>query len=470
MKKEAKKYELVKVAGIMVLLSALLTWVIPQGVFQSGTLSVGDISRIGIFDFFTYGLLGMYYFTVLVTFIFVLGGFYQVLSKTGGYQKLTDNIANMAKDKQWKTITFVLVTSLLIAALSAVTNEYILLIALAPFFITVARKMGLDKLTAFNITFGSILIGVIGSVYSSKVVGMNVNYLALEYNSLLWARLVLFGITYLVYNSFTIIHLFANSKKKAKDEEIKEYFVSEKTTEKTKVWPLVIVLSILVIVSILAYLPWDKAWNVDWFTTATDSVLKCKVLGEPIFKYILGTISAFGQWDIFGIQVLMLIASLIIKWIYHIKLDDFFEAYGEGFKKTGKLVVLLLLCYLVLEFSVIFAVLPTVVDWICGLSSKFNILLSTISGLVTSLFTVEYQYTVNLIGSYLITTFADYKEQIALMLQSTFGLASMFTPSSAILLIGLGYLGISYKEWMKYIWKFLLVIFAAIIVLMLILC
>ena len=56
------------------------------------------------------------------------------------------------------------------------------------------------------------------------------------------------------------------------------------------------------------------------------------------------------------------------------------------------------------------------------------------------------------------------------MLQSTYGLASMFSPASAILLIGLSYLGITYKEWMKYIWKFLVIMFVVIIIMMIIIC
>ena len=136
MKKFAEKHDLVKIAGIMVLISVLLTWVIPQGYFSGAELTSNDITRVGIFDFFTYGLLGMYYFTVLVTFLFVLGGFYQVLSKTAGYQKLT---AKMAETFKGKEILFTLVVSFIIAAISAVTNEYILLIVVVPFFITIMR-------------------------------------------------------------------------------------------------------------------------------------------------------------------------------------------------------------------------------------------------------------------------------------------------------------------------------------------
>ena len=75
MEKNEKKHSLVKAAGIMVLISVLLTWIIPQGVFQGSGISVSEITRVGIFDFFTYGLFGLYYFTVLVTFLFVLFAF-----------------------------------------------------------------------------------------------------------------------------------------------------------------------------------------------------------------------------------------------------------------------------------------------------------------------------------------------------------------------------------------------------------
>lgn len=465
MKKFAEKHDLVKIAGIMVLITVLLTWVIPQGYFSGSELISNDITRIGIFDFFTYGLLGMYYFTVLVTFLFVLGGFYQVLSKTGGYQKLT---ANMAKTFKGKEILFTLVVSFIIAAISAVTNEYILLIAAAPFFITIMKKMGLDKITAFVTTFGSILVGALGTVYSTKIVGASVQYLSVEYSTLLWAKLLVFGLTYVIFNVFTVLHIVKH--KPTKDEEIVDMFEETDVTKKDKVWPLAIILILAAIVAIMAYLPWEEVFGVTWFKTAKEVILKYEVFDSPIFGYILGNVKEFGAWDIFGIQIIMLIATLLVKWIYKINMNDFLTAFGEGFKKVGKMVILLLLTYLILEFTAMFPVIPTIVDWIISLSSKFNVLLTTVSGLLTSAFTVEYSYTVNLIGTFLITKFADFTDQIALILQLTYGYVGFFIPSSAILLMGLSYLGISYKEWMKYIWKFLLIMLALIIILLVIIC
>lgn len=468
MKKFWEKHDLVKAAGIMVLISVILTWIIPQGYFYGGSIQIGEITRVGIFDFFNYGLLGMYYFTVLVTFLFVLGAFYQVLAKCSGYQKLTDKLAKAFKGKE---ILFVLIVSFLISGLVAVSNEYFVMLSVVPFIITILRKMGLDKLTGFLTTFGAILVGIMGSVYDAKITGTTVSTLNTTYTDFLWVKLVIFGVTFLVFNLFTVLHIIKIKKQKSADiNAIEETYTAEKTTDKKTVWPVAVILSLLAVVGILAYMPWTT-WGVTLFDDVTTKILECKIFDATIFRYILGNVKAFGsEWDIFGMQILMLMATLLIKWIYHISFNDLLDAFGEGFKKSGKLVVILLMTYLVLEFTVMFPVMPTIVDWFMKLSDKFNVFLGTISGLFTSLFSVEYQYTVSLIGNYLTNSYTDFVKQIGVMLQATYGLASMFTPASAILMLGLSYLGITYKEWFKHIWKFILIMLVVIITLMLIIC
>lgn len=471
MKKLGEKYNLVKATGLLVLITVLLTWVIPQGMFQGSAVEVTEITRVGLFDFFTYGLLGLYYFTVLVTFIFVLGAFYQVLSRTKGYQALTNGIAKTFKGKE---ILFVLVVSFLLAAVSAITNEYILVLVVIPFIVTIMSKMKMDKLTTFVTTFGAVLVGSLGSVYSAKTVGMNVRYLGTAYSKLIWPKVILFAIAFIGFSIFTILHIRNSRKNKA--EAVEDLFETTETNDKSrsKAWPIAVVLCLTAVVILLAYLPWSTAWNVSWPTKALEAVTTAEVFGSTIFAFILGKVQAFGSWDIFGAQVVMLVAILIIKWIDKMSIEEVFESFGEGFKKVGKLVVILLLCYLVLEFAVMFPVIPTIVNWFMGLfgkaSEKVIVLLSTIPGVFTSLFTVEYQYTVNLVGEYLVTGHEKLLEPIAWMLTSTYGLASLFSPASAILFIGLSYLGITYKEWMKYIWKYLVLILLVIIIMLLILC
>lgn len=462
MKKFFEKHDLFKVAGIMVLITVIMTWLVKQSHWNGSELVLGEVTRVGLFDFFTYGLLGMFYFTVLVTFVFVLGGFYQVLAKTSGYQNLTNSIAKKFKGKE---ILFVLLVSFIIAALTAVLNDYYVVIAFIPFIISIMAKMKLDKITGFVTTFGSLLIGFIGSIYSTKIAGINNDVFQLVYNDFIWFKLCLFGMSYILFNTFTVLHLKKQLKSK-KVDTIDELFEAETVTKKTKTWPFAVIFGLFILISILAYMPWNEAFHVQFFINITKSIKEFELFGAPIFGYLLGSVEAFGNWDLFGAQVLMLITAFLIKIAYKISYNDFFTAFGEGFIKVGKLVVALLIAFVILEFAVMFPVLPTIIDWIMSLTTKFNVFLGTLSGLVTSIFTTEYQYTANLIGTYLAGTFADVAKQLSILMQSTFGIAALIAPSSAILLVGLSYFGISYKEWFKYIWKFLVAMIAIIIILM----
>lgn len=61
-------------------------------------------------------------------------------------------------------------------------------------------------MTGFITTFGGILVGILGSVYNSKVAGMNVSTLSSSYTDYLWVKLVIYGVSlyYLVYLQFYI--------------------------------------------------------------------------------------------------------------------------------------------------------------------------------------------------------------------------------------------------------------------------
>ena len=538
MKKFFEKHDLVKIAIGMIILSLILTWIIPQGYFNAGELVKNDITRIGTFDLFTYGLLGMYYFTVLITFLFVVGGFYQFLSKLGAYQKLTDSIAKKLKGKE---ILFSLIISFVFAGLASIVNEYFILIAFMPFIVTICSKLKMDKISTFVTTFGSLLVGMLGSTISAKIVGMNVQYLQVKYTDNLLEKILIFAIAYIVYSLFNILNMkrtlndnkekktiigffialvdigllvllatikmvyfyillgvsvlgliayivyvikFAkktnkkDTKKKAdskkKDnkkvvKEAKEVVLSEdlfvndiKGNEKSSIIPLVVVGIIAIIVTILAYLPWTAVFEVDWFTKATEWVKSAQLFGKPIFSYILGTVNEFGSWDIFGVQIVMLLSVLVLQICYKVSINTVIESFAEGFKKISKLVVILLLVYVVLEFAVMYPVLPTILDKILG--AKFNVFTTALSGLVTSLFTCEYQYAINLVYSYFASAYASNLSVVSIILQSMFGLVSFFAPTSAMLFVGLSYMDIPYKDWMKYIWKFIIAMLVVIIV------
>ena len=544
MKKFFEKHDLIKISFIMILITALLSWVVKQGYFNAGELVSNDYTRIGIFDFFTYGLLGMYYFTVLVTFLFVLGGFYQFLSKLGAYQKLTDLVAKKINGKE---ILFSLIISFVFAALASMVNEYIILIAFMPFIITICTKAKMDKISTFVTTFGSLLVGMLGSTISAKIAGMNVQYFGSLFTDNLLEKIILFAVAFIIYSLFNICHMkkvlvdnkekktiigfFAVlvdagllvllatikmvyfyillgvtvlaviayivytimskkapkkekkvkkdtkkkvSKKTSKASKKEEVVVKEvkvesedlfantvKGSEKSSLIPLIVVGVIAILVSILAYIPWVSVFKLDWFTKALEWVKTTQLFGVPIFSYILGNVLEFGSWDIFGVQIVMLLSVIVLAICYKQGLNTIIESFAEGFKKISKVVVILLLVYVILEFAVMYPVIPTIIDKVLG--TKFNVFTTGLAGIITSLFTCEYQYAVNLVYTYFTSVYAGNISVVSFILQSVFGLVAFFGPASAMLFVGLSYMDIKYKDWMKYIWKFLIAMLIVII-------
>ena len=481
MKKFFEKNDLVKITFGMVLLTVLLSWVIKQGYFNAGELTTKEITRVGIFDFATYGLLGISYFYYYVTFLFVLGALYQFLSKLGAYQKLTDKISNRWKGKE---ILFSLIISFIFAGLASITNEYLILVAFMPLVITILSKMKVDKIGSFVATFGAMLVGLLGSTIGTKVAGMNVQFFSLKYTDKLLVRIILCVIAYAIYSVFNVLYLRKSlnvksktKTKKAKEKvakDVKEEVVYEemfaskvKNSDKSNTIPLIIVGILAILTAVLAYIPWNTVFNVNWFSVALEKVNGIKLFGAPIFSYVLGNnVTEFGSWDLFGIQVVMLLTIVVLQICYKVSIDDTIDSFKEGFKKASKLVVILLLAYLILEFAVIFPVIPTIISKILG--SKFNVFTTAIAGIITSLFTSEYQFTANILYTFFTSAYPKDLNTVAFILQSTYGLVSFFAPSSAMLLVGLSYLDIPYKDWMKYIWKFLVAMLIVVIVIALI--
>lgn len=465
MKKANGKYDLIKIIGILVLLTVALTWVVPYGYFQ-GELVTKDITRVGVINFFDFSLRGMLYFGALVMFLFVLGGFYQVLSKMAGYQNLIRGICREFKDHE---VPLVVAISTVLAIFTSVSTEYYAFIVIIPFIITILNRLKVDKISAFSATFGGILAGIIGSTYSTKVSGQFANIFttnaAIPNNSYIWARAIILLIAIVLLNIFTVLRL----KKTQKSKDFQEYdrFEIDSTVsnkDKAPAWPYVTMFILLFVTTVLAYMPWTTMWNIGLFTNITNWVNELKLFGVPIVSYVSGNFVEFGKWNIFTIQFVMIFATMLIHWFGNMSLDDVFESYGEGFKKISYLVVVLLFVYAILEFAVMYPVVPVMVDKIAGLSKNFNIVLSFISGLVAALFSVEPQYMVSLAGTYFAATYSQNLDILIIIFQTAFGLLSFIAPSSAILMLGLAYLEIPYKEWIKHIWKFLLAMFIVVVI------
>lgn len=480
MKKLCEKHSLLVGALITLFIAIILSWIFPEAYYSNGKLglsyaekfalfaSTANDTRVGLFDITTYGQLVIYYFTTIFIFAFVVAGFYKLLGSTAAYQKLTDNIA---KKFEGKEKIFVGIAALIIACISGVSTEQFAIFALIPFVISILSKLKVDKVSGVAATFGAVLVGILGATYSVRINGQLANTstgLGVSYGNELLATIIFFVIAYALLMFFTFVRM--NKVQGTKENALVDPFMGEevKAADKknVKVLPLVICVIILFVSLILAYIGWESAFGVTAFKDALAWIQDAELFNSKIYSHVLGgTLAAFGSWDLFIGGGLILIASMVIKFIYRIPFSKVVEEFVSGFKAIGKPLALLVVVYTVLEISVIYPRVPGLVSLILGMGT--NIATIFISSILTTVFAVDFQYVVSLIAG----AFSGFSNlnAAAFAIQAAYGLVSFIAPTSAILVFGLSMFDISLKEWFKHIWKFLLALLVVIIIILIIL-
>lgn len=466
MKKFFEKHDLVKIILIAIVFTLILTWIIPSGVYQSGSVT-GIIQRTGFADLFLSGMMSVSFFLQQILFILFVGAFYGVLTKMDGYKKLVETLAKKMKGKE---IPFILVISLLIAGFTSITTNTFVVFLFIPFLISVIRKMNLDNLTAYAITFGSMLVGILGATYGTEglisFVGYLQYYTTATIDVEIAVRAGILLLAFVLFNFFNVTHAKTVLTKKENKEEKEDLFAVEAPKQKkVKVWPVATGLVVLLIFVILGFIDWENNFNITIFTEFHTWLIGLEIGEYPVISYILGeNAAALGEWQLYHILVIMGFVIMILAFIYRVKFDDLLEGISEGAKKVLKLATVMTLIYVIFVFMYWSPIVPTIVSWIVGLTDGFNPFLTTISASIASLFHTDFGYTGYALGN-LLATYEGDSFNIAYVIYTTMnGFMSMFAPTSIIAMMGLSYCNIPYKKWFQYIWKFLVGMLVCLII------
>ena len=98
------------------------------------------------------------------------------------------------------------------------------------------------------------------------------------------------------------------------------------------------------------------------------------------------------------------------------------------------------------------------------LSGDYNIFKNVIGTISGTFFYNDYAWLMNSgFGSILLNSDASYFV-ISILSLGIHSLLMLIMPTSILLVAGLKYVDLDYKEWIKYIWKYVLIIFVLIIV------
>ena len=224
-----KKHGLTKILAVILLIVVILSWFVKGRSDAVSQIALGDT----VMNYFQ----SFYYFDVML-FILVVGGFYELLEHTSGYNNLIKNIE--AKTKKKKLIVFII--TIVFALLSSLAGLNIMLLIFIPFAISLVIALGYDKITALLATIGATTIGMIGGIF--KTIRVSSSYYGVSYSTYAelvgldnkWATII--SNIILLVASLIVLIIFMNIRMKntkVEKEEVEEETKNEEVKKEVKV-------------------------------------------------------------------------------------------------------------------------------------------------------------------------------------------------------------------------------------------
>lgn len=458
-----------KVLAIVILVVALLTWFIKSGTWSYDANEAGqkianftaneEPVRTGINELFLAVYYAINYYLIQIVFLGILGIFYGVISKTKGYKVMVKKIASLFKKKD---TLFILLSSLFVALFASFTTQPIVSLIFIPMLYSVAKELKINKVSAMLATYGALAVGLMGVTFGTFGVNYAIQNIGLEVTSGIWYRVAVLVLGYLLLNGFIV---FFNKKAK-KAELVEDNFELVEDESKGKAWPYFLIFGLLLVFAVLGYVAWEGSFNITVFNDFHEWLTTKLVVGDketPIVAQILGNVTAFGTWDPYTISYIMIIIVIFVKFFARIKWNDVCDYAISGLKKVAKPIVLITMAYTVFVLVYWSGITTPIVDFL-NKGDAFNPYLSGLGNAIADFLHVDVEYTGFALGQFYATKFASNTEQVLAMISATSGLVALIAPTSVFMLVGLSLSELSYKDYFKAIWKFLLALVVVLLI------
>lgn len=519
------KRKLLKVIGISFLIYVVLSWIIPAGTYSSGELTTDGINPAGIFDILNMPIQSFITFILYGVVFATIGGFYGVLEKTGALENVTGGMGRVFKGREKLFLALTIILLAVLSSVTGLLLPLFILVPLfaAVLFAMNFDKITVLASTVGSLLIGSVAstYGFNITGYTANLLGLEMtNQIAAKVILLVILIGGLIFVT-LTTNKVAKKKESKEAKMNKEEKEVKEVKevkkakttnaskttkagakktpakktstkktskttrkktstkamavakpvkkVSTSSKKKVSAIPLVVIFSLMLIVCLIGMYNWYYSFGIETFNDLYDTIMAIEIADFPIFEHLLSGVSEFGYWSNIDLVAMMVLASGIIAWIYRLSFNDYIESFIAGVKKWIPTAIYAALASAVLYilYQALYSGSGTIVDTInakiFGLTDGFNVIVTGIASLISSFFFNDLYYLLADISTF-VSSFDTSSLSIAgLLIQSVYGIGMIIFPTSVILVAGLSLFDVSYKEWMKYIWKFALIAFLLVL-------
>jgi uncharacterized ion transporter superfamily protein YfcC len=420
---------------ILLLGTGLLTYLIPNGVFNMDTGVFTQFSQSGIsivkliFSPFLVLLSDSGVMIIsIILFLFIIAGSIHVMKSTG----LIENVINdTIKKYQKKETVLQAVLILFFMSLGAFVGVFEEIVPLVPLIIMLSRSMGWDELTGLSLSVLATGVGFASAVTNPFTIGVAQQLADVPVFSGAVFRVLIFITTYIIY-----LYMVLRRSKKIR-VEANESANLNVVSKSIKSMPFFISMMSLMLLTIL---------STTFISTIRD-------LSLPIIAIV---------FLIIGIGVGK-IENGSLKWTFHV--------FFEGVKEMLPAIILVLLAssikYVMVEGNILDTVLYYSSIALESTSSFGGILFSFIIVMILNFFIGSGSAKAFILMPILmpLMDMIGVSRQLGILaFQFGDGFSNVLYPTNAVLLISLGLAKISYSKWLKFVLPIQFVLFIVSII------
>lgn len=441
----------------LMVIFAVLTWIVPSGSYQRQEVSGREVTvagtyeqsektyideetgdevdlRQGVFDVLQAPTRGIQEAIEVVAFILIVGGSFQVITKTGAITSGMGRVVRRFKNKDIVIIPIAMVLFALGGTSFGMAEETLPFFAI---FMPIMMAMGFDSMTAFMVVFVGARTGYIASTINPFNVLIAQGILGIQGNPQLWLRMIAWVVLTAV--AITWVVLYARRVKKNPESSITfEDDVAKK----------------------VEFAADESALDTE-FTGRQKGVLAVFIAGMCLIIWGLVT----QGWYMNEISAVFLAMGLLAGVIAGFSQDVIAQEFVAGIADFAFSAIVVGLARGILVIASDGMIIDTILNALAtGLGGIPAVLFTTLLYAVENLLTILVPSSSGL-AALTAPIFGPLTELMGLNPEAavwalSMGSATMslICPTSAILVAGLGVCKIKLGQWWKTVWKFFLVV------------
>ncbi len=463
----------------VIVLVAILSWIVPGGSYEldeagraiAGTYHLTESNPQGLWDIFMAPVIGMIgsdtmsgAIAISLT-IMLFGSFLEMMDETNAIKLFLKRLTEKNQKNMYALITILVIAMGIFGTVEGAYEEGFVYLLM---FIPVILALGLDTMVAVMIVVFGTQGGCLASTINPFSVGIASDIAGISPGQGIVMRVIMF-IVFMAVISWYICRYAKKIKDNPekspqffrREEDLKEFPVSNETTELSKEQKkILVVFALTFIIMIIGLVPWTSL-NSNWtfFADMTNFITGIPILGTILGKGMV----PLGDWYFNEISMLLIVMTFIAGFIMHYNAEKIINILikgASGIVSTAFIVPLARGIQVVMDNGLItptilnlgestLSSLPPVVFIL--LSLVFYLILASLIPSSTGLAAATMSIMSALAG------FANVPPEIMINVYLVaLGLAKMVMPTSIVVMTCTQVAHISYGQWVKTNIKFII--------------